>query len=703
MLKQLDKFSVGGAHRYIGFVIFFAIVLLVGIGSFYVSKQQNIGTQSNAATESKQVILTTQSQNDVVNQDGSDFISGSQDRWIGTARDSLQSYLGLRFTGTTIPEDVEIASAKIELSPPRTQWISIGFEIFAEDTANPQEFSPSALPSDRTFISKTKEFSDNVQWKRNRRYAYDVTEMVQELHKSKGSINTVSFVIQGRGGSWGRKFINPANSDRAPRLVISYIEQSEDVPTSTPASNASCGSSCGSNAECQSATDGCNLCNTSTGQCSVAQEPTVIPTIVTTPPPTGGGGTDSQAFGKWSPNPKWDTCSKELHDSFYVVGPDGKKYPTWHPPTTIDPTTGQTCTFGHEHGRDPKGSDLMPFIKDHFAFGGNTANSGLPFGLANEQLDAFNVANNITTGARHEDHVGHKIEWENNVVLEVNKCSGPSGPGCQDRTQTNITCDFLMKVHQGTHSPDAFANNVHELQYFVECNDGTKIAATKMVPFGNPGEFVANTKDTPIQVGSANPVNSPSGGGVRFIPTIDTVKEFILVPQGQWSLYSNGLYEDWVSSNYLRLPGGQELAYYDPHFAVFSPSRYYDPSKPNNLGRSIDICYLTENNGTEKYRGGACDQITNYGSIQGITYDDPRSTLNGIKREFYFNQTWIRNPNGPTIWYTDPYGRNAQTSPKTGFIKQFVSQTDNYNQTIFESQAIGADRYYGGNGVHAPN
>ncbi|HEY6209718.1 MAG TPA: hypothetical protein VIW28_11700 [Gemmatimonadales bacterium] len=50
-----------------------------------------------------------------------------------------------------------------------------------------------------------------------------------------------------------------------------------------------------------------------------------------------------------------------------MVGPDGKLHPTWHPP--IDPATG--CSFGPDHGRDPRGSALyaqvgpIPFRTPH--------------------------------------------------------------------------------------------------------------------------------------------------------------------------------------------------------------------------------------------------------------------------------------------------------------------------------------------------
>ena len=77
----------------------------------------------------------------------------------------------------------------------------------------------------------------------------------------------------------------------------------------------------------------------------------------------------SRALGLWEPYGP-DTCTPAIHESYAVVGPDGKVYPTWHPP--VDPATG--CTFGHEHGRDPRGSDLYDEV------------GPIPFGYANEHL-----------------------------------------------------------------------------------------------------------------------------------------------------------------------------------------------------------------------------------------------------------------------------------------------------------------------------
>src|SRR3989442_6679457 len=78
------------------------------------------------------------------------------------------------------------------------------------------------------------------------------------------------------------------------------------------------------------------------------------------------------SYGIWTPGPR-DDCTAEVHNSYSVVGPDRKLYPTWHPP--VDPVTG--CSFGHDHGRDPRGSALYAEV------------GPIPFGYANDQLDVY--------------------------------------------------------------------------------------------------------------------------------------------------------------------------------------------------------------------------------------------------------------------------------------------------------------------------
>ncbi|WP_460916295.1 cellulose-binding domain-containing protein [Plantactinospora veratri] len=169
--------------------------------------------------------------------------------------------------------------------------------------------------------------------------------------------------------------------------------------------------------------------------------------------------------------PRSGECSVEIHARYWTYGPDGKVYPTWHP--TRDPSG---CNFGHEHGDDPRPSDLYSTV-------------GWPaFGYTSEvMLDSMPEHSH-----RHEDHVGHKVLTVNNV----NVIQGDNGTSFFPPQGTTIaTCDTLLKFHQGTHSPDAFSNNIHELLFNQRCtasNGGqvTEARYNAMIPVGRPGDSV---------------------------------------------------------------------------------------------------------------------------------------------------------------------------------------------------------------------
>src|SRR5438132_1214813 len=128
------------------------------------------------------------------------------------------------------------------------------------------------------------------------------------------------------------------------------------------------------------------------------------------------------SYGIWTPGPR-DDGTAEVHNSYSVVGPDRKLYPTWHPP--VDPVTG--CSFGHDHGRDPRGSTLYAEV------------GPIPFGYANEQLDVYDPAN-----PRHEDHFGHKIEWENDVLMRFGSAAAGSLFEIRDRKSTRLNSSHTV-------------------------------------------------------------------------------------------------------------------------------------------------------------------------------------------------------------------------------------------------------------------
>jgi hypothetical protein len=385
------------------------------------------------------------------------------------------------------------------------------------------------------------------------------------------------------------------------------------------------------------------------------------------PVPTGEVST---AYARWTPGP-FDTCSQAIHDSYSTVGPDGKLYPTWHPP--VDPATG--CSFGHEHGTDPRESAIYDEIGD------------IPFALANEMLDIYNPGM-----SRHEDHFGHKIEVGNDVPMSF---GGPADAVFEAR------CHFLIKMHQGSHSKDAFTNNMHEIAYHARCNDGSGVSMTFMTVIGDAGAMVESCTGNQINVGTPSPANSPSGGGRRVIPTRNCVESRILVAPGERSNFGT-LRESWQTSESLRTVDRHSLVSINPYFNVSRPSRFLDPSRPDLTGRPIEVCY--EMMGNRAARGGECDEATGEGTIQGITFDDPRSPFDGANRNFDVNSFRIRNAEGPSIWYTDPLGENGQTAPFPGSIRQWIAVIDNTRGGAdMHGPSIGRDKNHSTAGVHAPN
>ena len=178
-----------------------------------------------------------------------------------------------------------------------------------------------------------------------------------------------------------------------------------------------------------------------------------------------------------------------------MVGPDGQRYPTWHAPLAVDPATGAECAFGHEHGRDPRGSQLWKTrqVQRAFYFDANVngrmdpdeeAWAGLPFGYANSQSDVWFTEQKITT-MRHEDHNGHKVEWANDEtdikthgmsqVKDAGVWMGKNGDGVV-KADTGMRCFFLGKVHQGVSTPDAFRHNLHEVMFFQDCRHKDDLA-----------------------------------------------------------------------------------------------------------------------------------------------------------------------------------------------------------------------------------
>ena len=727
------------------------VALLLSIFVVQNIAMRNLNFLSEASVNANLTIVPAKVSVNEINTNFDNLYTDNVNAWLGNAQ-STNSYLGLTFVGSPISSQSTIDSVKLELTSSQTQWIDTSADFSFEDNATPSVLSSTSLPSSRTKFSTPKHFIDNNKWVKDSKYYVDLTNSYRALLQKYGSLTTVNVIAKGTGGNYARKFFyGSKNSVNSPKLIVTLRANSTPVPTTIVPTST--------------------VVPTTT---PVVTTTMVMPSATPTPPVTTVG-TNSAAMGLWNPNTDYDKCFnikdgtvnatataniKAFHDSFKVLGPDGKWYPTWHPPVAIDPATGAECHFGHDHGRDPSKSMLWLQAKQYFYYDANQngkmdpseeAVSGLPFGYVNEQADSYYSAMGQMT-MRHEDHVGHKVDYANDEtdiatdVMSNTKNTGvwvgkiAAGIIAKD---TGVRCYYLVKPHQGVSTGDAFMNNIHEVFYFASCTapnskDNQKISIAMMEGFGAPGGFTsfmplcgierrADPQDLVCPLGKQangqcvlNAVNQnyPSGNGNREIITRQCIEKGFLVPQGS---YSGNLYEAWPASLAVQTKDGRDILNgINLLFDVEDANRYYfpqadkasrgynNPDAGTNVGFTMDLCYDTSLFAQGlKARGGLCDYATNYGQIQGIKWNDPRSAFKGLHRGLYFMPGILNNAGGPETWYTDPYGQNASTTTFAGSIKQSISSKNvNYSTLINDSiDPRVNDRVHddGKGSVHAPN
>lgn len=94
-------------------------------------------------------------------------------------------------------------------------------------------------------------------------------------------------------------------------------------------------------------------------------------------------------------------CSSSRHEHpsyYYVTGPDGNTYPTWH--SQVDPDYG--CHFGHEHGTAP--TALMPGYEPIFGYA--AAQAGLSMNNEGYKVFGWNDGNYVWFVTLHQGGSG---------------------------------------------------------------------------------------------------------------------------------------------------------------------------------------------------------------------------------------------------------------------------------------------------------
>ncbi len=443
----------------------------------------------------------------------------------------------------------------------------------------------------------------------------------------------------------------------------------------------------------------------------------------------------SHGFGSWPGEHLTQSC-RDLHDSYWVQGPQAdevsdpehpanKAYHTWHPALAVHPDTGEECDFGHEHGWDPT---LAP--AEVFELSG-----GWP---------AFGYVAETMSGHRHEDHVGHK------VTVAKFRASIGNGAGSEPLYDAGFECDWLSKIHQGSHSMDAFANHLHEYFLTLRCFDGlngqgivdntvvgTEFSVNVMYTYGLPNEFAEDgcsrddpsTPDVNETVFAAATVTGPEG---QPAPTAHQLTPIGTdSPNNRGFTCANGvIWKDmseiqqvdlWTQLVEIQANDGTTALTIQPYYIIKNPSRIvagYDAAageQPSEVVRTIDLCYDEAGDRLER---GFCTDAPDVKP----DWRSPTSPFNGTLRAVNFKSSHVANGNGPEQFCTDPAGRAVQDTPpcEPGHVMQKISAFDNHwNDGRYEyggrsgniQGSIWAEDPFGrrfeaapvGGGEHAPN
>ncbi|MFC6233937.1 hypothetical protein ACFPZL_02420 [Leucobacter soli] len=432
----------------------------------------------------------------------------------------------------------------------------------------------------------------------------------------------------------------------------------------------------------------------------------------------------------WTPS-EYDTCTAAEHNEYAVIGPDGKLYPGWHPPVH-ERADGTTCAFGHEHGDDPRNSDIYAWAMEQYAAEAAAAPNnreivtvdkaageyldvatdralGLPFGYGSERLTEYSNANPTGPNVhRHEDDPGHKVIVSNNQKLRDGSNTAIKFPNTFG-APTELACDYLMKMHQGSHSNDPTKNNTHELFYAVQCNDGTKIFATTMTNYGNANELHSSCT-RPFSGGQSAPTAVPTigsdlprgDGGMRLIPTADCISKYTTNGTGVYRTSDAGAgttddrrgspasqtngwwwagYERWQSFTSITDESGKEIVRYEPWFGLQNPVRYYVSNSGKKADGTADtaVARLNDLAWEEGYQLGWQPWASQRAASETkVDWKSPDAWFNGAIRDAWITAAKVDHQSGSSnALYITPWGKGARVEPFEGSLRIYVSRTTN--------------------------
>ena len=412
-------------------------------------------------------------------------------------------------------------------------------------------------------------------------------------------------------------------------------------------------------------------------------------------------------------DPAFTAACKTSHDKYWTVAEDGKAYRTWHPAFDSDCPNG----FGHEHGDDPRTSKIVQEAGGLDYIGGGYP----PFGYAMHSDPSH-------TNSPHEDHVGHKVFVANDIKMAFGNPPGTNSAPMQGRVNgslqtvysdylvdSGITCQWLSKIHQGTHSPDALFNNAHEYFLNVSCNDqhqggvSTKFSVKKVAFFGKLNEIKARGNPlTTIPPATPGGYSAPETSlltqsnaapyviTTRFGPTnngFGDERGFVDFDEVKYKSFGAGPTLDrlihteiWKSSTNSSVPQIKTLnggsITFNPYYMVFNPARMLNGSTVN---RTVTLCDMQTNPyyPSPKYRNLLNNFCSPLGTGALPSWNSPDSPFDGTVRSLHFKGIDLTNASGAETFCTDSLGQNpvavnsSGKCPTTSPLKQRANKINN--------------------------
>jgi len=207
----------------------------------------NVKTQQNAQIEAAQtpqtVKLTITANSDIANQAGTQVRLAGQtgdsdiittENWIGNYT-GANGYLGLRFSGASIPANSQITGATLEITSSRKDAELLNLTISAEKSASPVTFSMTNPPATRLLTTNTKLFNQEVNLAKDGKQTFDVLSPIQELLQTTPNNGTIALIIKGNAKAYDWiRFYNNLTPAKAPVLSVTYIPAAASDPTNTP-------------------------------------------------------------------------------------------------------------------------------------------------------------------------------------------------------------------------------------------------------------------------------------------------------------------------------------------------------------------------------------------------------------------------------------------------------------------------------------